>query len=142
MTYATKSDLIKWASEAELVQLTDLADPPAGAINDDLVTDALESADAEINSYLAQAGLATPLPNPPRVVVDRACAIARFRLSRDHASDRVTKDFDDALSWLLNVAKGNISLGDVGAPAQTVSSDRPKMAPTDRKFTNASMRDW
>ncbi|MGA7673544.1 MAG: DUF1320 domain-containing protein [Rhizomicrobium sp.] len=139
MTYATRDDLIKWSSTAELIQLTDLSDPPTGEIDDDLVTVALADADAEINSYIST-GIATPVTPVPRILVQRACAIARFRLARDHASDRIQKDYDDAIAWCVLVSKGVVKLGDDVAPAQDTPAEKPKLSSAPRVFTRDSLR--
>lgn len=117
MTYATKQDLIDRFSERELVLATDDA-KPAATIDDTKVARALTDTDALINSYIA-ARYATPVTRVPSSLNDRACAIARYKLARDKASERITNDYNDAIKWLGQIATGTVTLADaVAAPTE------------------------
>ena len=140
MTYAVQQDLIDRYGESELIQLTDKTN--SGEIDAPAVARALTDTDSEINGYLATR-MATPLAVVPSVVVDKACQIARYKLSVDHASARVTQDYQDALVWLANVAKGLVSLGDATAQATPTAADTPQFTPAHpRTFTRRSLRDY
>jgi phage gp36-like protein len=110
MTYATQNDLATRYGERELVQVTDKARPPAGIVDAAVVADALRDADAEID---ARVGIryVVPLPDPvPSIVVDTACRIARYKLHEDKATEKVRKDYEDALKFLADVAAGRANL--------------------------------
>lgn len=141
MSYATQDDLTTRTSAAELVQLTDLSDPPAGVADADKIQGALDDADAEINSYLGKV-MDVPLTDVPRIIVNRACAIARFRLWADHASDRVRQDYEDAIAWLQNVAKGVIALGDNTQPAEQTTAGSPQVSSPGRTFSRDTLKDF
>jgi hypothetical protein len=79
MAYATQQNLIDRFGERELIELTDRADPPTGAIDAAVVTKALADADGAINGYLA---VKYQLPiSPVPVMFERfGCDIARYYL--------------------------------------------------------------
>jgi len=142
MTYATKQDLIDRFGERELVELTDLTNTPPTTIDDVKVDRALSDTDAKINSYLA-ARYATPLNPAPASVVDLACAIARYKLWSDKASERVRDDYTDALKWLQLVAGGTVTLADAtAAPTEQRSGGSVKTNAPQRTFTRDSLGDF
>lgn len=124
MSYTTKQEMIDEFGEIELVQLTDLADPPAGAIDDVRLARALGAAEDTINGYLG-GRFALPFASPPAILGQLARDITRYRLYKDHPSDEVAARNDKAIKFLELVAKGTVSLGvDAGGveppPADTV----------------------
>ena len=124
MTYALKSDLQTALGDAELIQLTDRADPPLGDIDDAVLTRALEAADGEINSYLATR-YSLPLAATTAVLRDCAIDIARYRLHDRAAPDRVAQDYKDRIAWLILISTGKASLGvaDADAPSGVGAPD-------------------
>lgn len=113
MPYATAQNMIDRFEESELVQLTDRSD--AGVIDQVVLAKALADADAKIDGYLA-GRYSLPLSVVPKVLELYACDIARYLLHDNHATDQVTKRYDDAIKFLERVANGQISIGvnDVG----------------------------
>lgn len=71
---------------------------------------ALFDADAEINARL-QPRFAVPTLNRPRLLINLACDIARYKLYDDRATDQVTRRYEDALKQLDRVAEGKLNLG-------------------------------
>lgn len=124
MTYATQADLEARYNADELIQLTDAAG--LGEIDGTAIASALARADAEINGRLS-ARYSVPLTDIPPLVVEHACAIARYRLYRDAPPEHVRADFQDAIKYLDAVAAGKASLGvdaDGDAPSsQTATID-------------------
>lgn len=122
MPYATLQDMIDRFGGLELVQRTDRANVPPTTIDEDLVADALEGASSLADGYLGKA-LKLPLPSTPRVLVDKVCDLARYQLRDESADDRgsVVRNYDAAIGWLKDVAKGIVSLdlgdGEVPPPA-------------------------
>lgn len=116
MTYATLADLTTLVGEAELVRLTDRADPPGGQIDTAVVDRALRAADGEIDSYIG-ARYSLPLATVPEVLKDKACDIAFYKLHTVTLPEDVAKRYDDAIAWLKSIAAGRASLGVDEAPA-------------------------
>lgn len=105
MTYATQDDLATRYGANELLQLADrdgdgIADPG-------VIEGALAEASAEIDLYL-QGRYALPLTHP--LLTTLACDIARYRLWKDEATDRVRNAATDARRMLDHLASGKITL--------------------------------
>ncbi|MCX8016394.1 MAG: DUF1320 family protein [Rhodocyclaceae bacterium] len=122
MSYATVDDLIARYGEAEVIQRTDRAN--AGVVDADVAQRALDDAAAEIDGYLA-ARYALPLPTVPATLVRLACAIARYRLWEDVASERVRQDYEDARRLLEAISRGAVSLG---LPAALPPDQKPGLS--------------
>jgi phage gp36-like protein len=114
--YANQANLIDRYGQRELVQVTDKAVPPTGGIVAAVVDRALADADAEIDARL---GLryAVPLTAPvPPLVIDIACRIARYKLHEDRPSDKIRRDYEDAVKLLVDVAAGKAMIPGLAAP--------------------------
>ena len=105
--YATQQDMVDRYGEAELLDFSDRVG--AGRIDAAVVAQALASADAQIDAYVGTR-YDLPLPEVPPLLVDLACTIARFRLQKDRASERVKADYDTALKTLEHLASGKATL--------------------------------
>ena len=107
MAYATAGDFIDRYSEAEAIQLTDVADPPTGQLDYSRLNMALEDASNEMDLILLAEGCKTPLPlsNPPAAFNQICTDIARFRLYDDHASEEAKRRYDLAVDLLKRIAK-------------------------------------
>jgi phage gp36-like protein len=108
MAYAVLADLEAAFGAKEVLLLSDRnRDQIADA---DVVSRAIEDAEAEINSYLS-ARYVVPLGPVPAQVRTLTCDIARYRL--DAANPRqATKDrYDAAVRTLRDLAAGKASLG-------------------------------
>lgn len=86
-----------------------------------VIDEALEDAAADIDPKLS-GRYALPLTAVPRVLVNKACDIARYYLHNDDATEIVVKRFDDAVRFLRGVATGTETLGLDGAGQQ---ADQP-----------------
>jgi len=106
MIYCTVQDLTDRFSEAELTQLTDRAN--TGGIDYAVLDQAIADATAEINGYLTTY---LPLANVPANLVRIGCDVARYYLYDDAVTDQVQTRYDQAIKYLSQVAKGQISLG-------------------------------
>lgn len=139
MTYATQSDLVARYGDYMLRELTDRAEPATGEIDPAVVAHALDDADAVIDGYL-KGRYALPLAQTPRLVRDLAQAIAIYKLHRDVVSEKIRREYEDAISQLKQIGTGAIRLDVAGVePAASGASgvqfsDRPRdMTPENMK---------
>jgi len=142
MTYAAKQDLIDLFGENELLRLTDRASPQTGVIDDVVVTRALEDADAEVNAYLSRQ-FTLPLPEVPRLVLNLACDVARYKLHSEHAPEQVAERYKRAVAMLKALAEGKASLGDDEASASLPApSGGPQVSAPSRTFSRDTMEGY
>lgn len=103
MAYASVDDLVARYGTAELRQLTD--DAKAGVPDADKMGRALADASGVVDGYLA-GRYRLPLAGKPDALVRANCQIARWLLYRTQRPEHVQQDYDQALAWLRDVAKG------------------------------------
>lgn len=110
MPYATPQDMMNQFGERELTSLTDREN--VGVIDEALLLKALESAEGEINAYVA-AKYELPMVNVPVIVRDYACDIARYRLCGAEVTETevIRTRYEDAIKFFARVAKGDVTLG-------------------------------
>jgi len=140
--YATIAELqTRFANAAEVAWLTDTAD--TGVPDDDVLTDCVESAEAEINTRLAKR-YATPVDTTvdtelARLLKRKALDLAEYFLSSrsDQVSDVVGKKVDRVYEWLAAVTNGDVVLPGAVTPASTASRD-PLATWTDTTRTQPS----
>jgi phage gp36-like protein len=143
VSYATIQNMIDRGYGQELIELTDTVNDPPTTINEQTVQDALDDSDAEINSYITAANLTVPLNPVPRVIVTREIEIARYKLWRDRASEKVQADYAGAVAWLKMLAAGQVQLGDNIAPTEQAAESTPKIVyPNTRTFTRGSLSNF
>lgn len=140
MGYATQADLEQRFGAAELIQLTDRAEPPAGAVDGQVVARALADADALIDSYLA-ARYDLPLATPPALLVGLACDVARYQLYDDAAPEEVRRRYEDALARLKQLATGVMVL-DVGGQEAPPRPSTMVLGSAPRTFSRDTLRGW
>jgi phage gp36-like protein len=142
MSYATRQDMFDRYDRDELVQLTDRGDPPIGDLDPNVMDAALADAEAEINGYIASR-YTTPIAAPvPRILMLTTCAIARYRLWKDRASERVRQDYQDAVKWCRDVAQGTASLGDNVNEAEIATAGTPQFTDPCRVFSKDTLKDF
>lgn len=112
--YASLADLLARFRELDLIQLTD--DAGVGEVDQDKINQALTSADATIDGFLA-ARYQLPLARVPGNIVDIACDLARYDLYRDEPTEAVKDRRKAAMRMLEQIASGVIKI-DAGAPEQ------------------------
>lgn len=141
--YCALADIKKLLPEDVVVQLTD--DEGIGAVNQARVDEAIEQADAEINSYSA-VRYAVPFSTVPDVVKKLSVDIAIYNLySRRTEEIPPTRSerYKNAIRQLEGIAKGVVSLGVDPAPA--ASSQSPQtvdISGAKRTFSRARMEDF
>lgn len=109
MSYATVADLLTRLGEPRLVQLTDLADPPLGIVDDAVAQRALDDASAEIDGALI-GRYPLPLATVPAVLPVHCMTLAHYRLLGDKADEVLREDVAALRKWLAGVATGAITL--------------------------------
>jgi phage gp36-like protein len=112
MSYASPNDMVARYPNRDLVQLTN-EDPTQTAVNTTALQQVVDDASAEIDGYL-EGRFALPLLDPPAVLNRLTCDIAMYRLQALRPSHDVTdarKRYEDAVSLLLKVARGEVTLG-------------------------------
>lgn len=139
MTYAAQQDLVERFGTSMLVDLTDRADPPAGAIDTDVVTRALEDTDAAINGYLA-GRYKLPLATTPAMLRDLAQAIAIYKLHRDVASEKIRQDYADALKTLALISSGTVRLDVDGIEPASSGASGVRVVDRERDLTPDNLK--
>jgi phage gp36-like protein len=142
MKYAVVQDMIDRFGAAELTQLTDRADPPAGTYDSDAIEKALNDAEAEIDAYLL-ARYALPLTTVPTMLTRLTCDIARYQLHGPALTEEVTKRYSDAVAFLKSVSRGDAVLGidQTTGSAPTVTNAPEHFGPP-RTFSRDTLRDY
>lgn len=137
MAYATVQDLTDRFGEAELIALTDRADPPAGAVDATVAAKALDDASQLIDGYLA-GRYALPLASVPSLLVTLCGDIARYRLHTDSAEGEPKARYDDAIRLLRDISGGRLTLQIAGAEPAATGGQVLHAAP-ERVFTAATL---
>lgn len=141
MTYATQQNMVDRFGEREVIALTDRDN--VGVVDATVLDKALQSADSEINTYLA-ARYSLPLISTPLVVRDFACDIARYRLSSAEVveTEEVRNRYRDAIKFFEKVASGVNSLGLDTLNQATSSIGSVKTNQTNRVFNASKLADY
>ncbi|ETR79290.1 hypothetical protein X566_01505 [Afipia sp. P52-10] len=138
MTYASQAELEERYGQPMLIMLTDRADPPANVIDAAVVVRALEDADAEINGYLGRYKL--PLSATPPLVRNLALPIAVYKLHRDAVSEKVRRDYEDAVATLKLIATGTVRLDVAGVEPPAAVGSGVRITDRDRPLTEENMK--
>lgn len=139
MSYATLQQLTDRYGTAMLIDLTDRADPPAGAIDTDVVDRALADADALIDGYL-KGRYALPLASTPPLVTDLELKIAIYNLHRNVTSEKVRNDYLDAVKTLAAIANGTVRLDIAGVEPDASGSSGVVTTDRDRDMTPDNLK--
>lgn len=121
MDYAAQADMVSRFGNDEVVAITDRSQ--AGAIDAGVLGQALDTASAQIDTYLS-GRYALPLPIVPKYLVTICCDIARYQLclGSTRLTDEIETRYKDAVRFLEFAASGKITLG-VTAAGQVQSSN-------------------
>jgi len=116
--YITQADLESKISKSLLIQLTD--DDKTGLIDSAKIDSAIADAEAEINGHIA-----TKYTVPVSPVTDllkklaRTIAVKNLYDRRPSTPENVNDNYDNAVAFLKEVARGNATLGVDPAPAES-----------------------
>ncbi len=131
MPYTTLSALVGLLGEDVLIQITDRASSPTGAVDVAIVDQAIANAGAVIDASLATR-YRLPLSSVPAIVAELALAIAAYKVHRFTPEAKIKDDYDQALKDLVDIAAGRKKLDLAGIePASSgangvVATDRPR----------------
>lgn len=139
MTYATLEHLVDEYGRDFVLELADRSDPPAGIVDQRTVDRALAGTDAVIDASLA-VRYRLPLVEVPPMVVEIAVKIACHKLHRFTVSEKVQKDYEQALKDLRDLATGMKKLALAGIEPESSGSGGVIVTDRERMFTNESMR--
>ena len=139
--YATQDDLIERFGEKPLIQLTDRTNIPAAAIDAGVVTAALTDATALIDGYLAKL-YTLPLSAVPPVLTRIAGDIAWYYLNGERAEKDGPefRNYQIAVKWLQDVAKGVVTLEADGVPTEEAGGGSVRVAAPTRIFSRDSLK--
>lgn len=140
--YATVADFVTIFGETESVELSNLDDATEEIVNDPVVLQALDTASAEIDTYLRAAGYSLPLSEIPRALIGKCCDIARYKLDRVRTREEVRQRYLDAIFWLKDLSKGVANLGVTSASAAASEVAMPAYYTRERTFTFDSLHDY
>lgn len=111
MPYATVQDLQDRLGVPRLVQLTDLADPPAGTVDAAVAGKALSDASAEIDGYLmGRYAVPVTVVSALEVLRVHCVLLAHYRLLGSAADEVIRADVTAARSLLAKIAQGTVPL--------------------------------
>lgn len=140
MAYSTKTDILKKITDPELAQLTS----ETGVTDDAVVTECIAEADAEIDSYAGRK-YAVPMSPVPDRVRNLSIDITLFKAASRRAfklggiSDAIRQLYEDALSFLKDIAAGRAVIDGAVTPAENKGRTGGKFSSNDRIFSNDSM---
>lgn len=129
MSYAARTDLEDRYGSDELTQREAMLSP--GSINR-----ALDDADAEINSYVS-GRYSVPLNPVPPTIVRIACAIARYHLLGDSATELARKAYEDARAFLRDLQSARASLEGTTLATGAERSARVEVSSDERLFSRS-----
>jgi phage gp36-like protein len=139
VSYCTLQQLIDRFGEPMLVELTDRAEEPTGEVDSDVVDRAIADTGALIDGFLAPR-YALPISETPPLLTDLGLAIALYKLHRQVASDKVRRDYEDALRVLRDLSTGTVRLDVAGAEPPASGTSGVRTNDRDRDMTPDNLR--
>ena len=142
-SYASTSDFVLAFGNDEAVEITNLDNPTASAVDTPKLQRALDDATSEIDSYVMAASYTLPLVSVPIVLREKCNDIARYRLDKWRNREDVRRRYEDALLWLQNLAKGLTSLGaDSSGDSIESGTDSPIFYSRPKVYTDETMQGY
>ncbi|MEX0971522.1 MAG: DUF1320 domain-containing protein [Paracoccaceae bacterium] len=138
MAYASISGLSDRFGEAMLIDLSDRAAVPTGAIVPAVIEAALADTDALIDGYLARR-YTLPLSAVPALIVTLAETICIYKLHTLVAPEKIDKDHTAALKLLADIAKGDVAIPADGLPPAGNNSEGVRTQDRARAMTPENM---
>lgn len=135
--YASQADMEKRFPVSELVSLT--AKNGGNGIDADVLNEALASATARIDAYLA-GRYSVPLQEVPEILRGQCCDIARYELDPRPPEDVKTR-FNAAIAFLRDVQAGKATLPLPGGGNLTGTAG-VQVVSSGRVFTKSTLQDF
>ena len=141
MGYCTLADLIAQYGEPMLIEATDRGTEATGTVDETAIARAIASADALIDGAL-KVRYALPLASTPALVNDLSMTIALYRAHANVASEKVRKDYEDAMRTLSQISAGAVRLDIAGVEPASSGSSGARITDRDRPMTPENMKGW
>ena len=135
MRYITEAYLIERYGRETLLQLTDRDD--TGVVGQAMLSQAIEDAETQIDSYLAER-YRLPLQVVPGSLKRHAGSMAYYLLFNDAPTETAQKHYDQAMTWLKDIAAGRATLQAEGREAASAAG-RPQAQAGEKVFTDQSL---
>ena len=138
MAYTSAALLIERFGESLIIQLTDRAEAPTGAVVASVITQALTDTDAVIDGYVA-GKYALPMVETPPLIADIALLIAIYKLHIYQPDPKIELDYKMALKSLEGIRDGNIRLPVAGVAAAGTGGTGARVTDRKRPFEASKM---
>jgi phage gp36-like protein len=138
MAYVTLQQLTDRFGEQMLISLTDRGADALGVVDQDVVDRAIAEADALIDGYLARR-YALPLSVAQPMLVGVAGSLVIYNLHVYDVSEKIAKDYNDAIKTLTAISQGTITLNAAGVEAPSTGTTGVQITDRERPFTEDNM---
>jgi len=137
MAYSTAEDIRKLIPESDLIQLTD--DDGVGVVDEDVLTEAIDQADREIDAYLG-ARYTVPLDPVPELIRNLSAQMAIWHLygRRNLMSEVWESRYKNAIRLLDLIRRGEVVIGAAAGETSTPASG-VRYAGNEKVLTDLSM---
>jgi len=144
MPYCDLNDLLNASSERDLIQLTD--DDRSGAIDETVISEMIEKADALIDGYVGSR-YSLPLDPAPELINSISVDITIFNLykRRSRLNKEIIESFKIAERQLERIQAGRITLpgaAEIGGDNYGTGEVRVNKTPDDRIFPRSELDKW
>ena len=141
MDYTTEAELVRRYGRRLLVDLTDRGDEPTGEIDAQIVADAVTSAQALVDGYLAN-HYALPLADVPELISTITEALAIYDLHIYDAPEKIAAGEKSARDTLKQIGAGVIKLPIAGVEPASKPQNDVRFTERDRPFSAETMKGW
>ncbi|TDE40928.1 gp436 family protein [Antarcticimicrobium sediminis] len=139
MTYTSQSDLTDRYGESLLIDLTDRAATPTGAVVTATVDRALADTDAMIDGYIS-GRYVLPLAETPPLIADLAQMIAIWKLHVYEPNPKIEADYKAAVRSLEGIASGTIRLPVAGVEPEGTGGGGARVTDRERPMTETNLK--
>jgi len=113
MAYISETDILHRIQKADYDKLVEVSEDDE-LTSEDIINEAVDTADSIVDSYLQNQISTLPLDNPPRAIKQASCDIVIYNLhSRIQYIDIpewVKVRYENTMEYLKNISKGVVSL--------------------------------
>lgn len=141
MAYCTLADMLAQFGEPMLREATDRGEVATGEVDAAAIARAIGSADALIDGHL-KARYALPLAATPALVNELSMTVALYKAHPNVASDKVRKDYEDALKTLGQISSGTIRLDVAGVEPEAANTSGARITDRQRPMTPDNLKGY